>query len=110
LPVVYGKSIAKMVAQAITLIMFGLIGYYQYMQVQDNSGGESQEEVRAQTRALITVMYFLFAVQLPLAYVIFQIYTAKLKEDYHKISSILKLIMLAGISYSALFYFLIIKL
>tara|TARA_B100000809_G_C15137026_1_gene531081 strand:+ start:512 stop:1588 length:1077 start_codon:yes stop_codon:yes gene_type:complete len=110
LPVVYGKSVAKMVAQVIALIMLGLIGYYQYMQVQNNAGGDSQEAVRAQTRALITVMYFLFTVQLPLAYVIFQIYTAKVKEDYHKISTVLKLIMLAGISYAAVFYFLIIKL
>lgn len=110
LPVVYGKKIGGIVAQVIAIIMMGLIGYYQYLQFQDNPGGESQEEARAQTRALITVMYFLFTIQLPLAFVIYKLFVAQLKEDYHKLSLNVKLIMLAGIGYTALFYFLIIKL
>ncbi|MGB0882229.1 MAG: geranylgeranylglycerol-phosphate geranylgeranyltransferase [Vicingaceae bacterium] len=109
-PVVYGKTIGKYAAQIVAIIMMVLIGYYQYTQFVENQGGESQELARAQTRGLITIMYFLFAIQLPLAFVIYKLLVAEVKADYHRLSVQMKLIMLAGIGYTALFYFLIIKL
>ena len=110
LPVMHGKAKAKIVAQAIAVVMILLVGYYQYLQMEDNPGGENPEAAKAQTRALITVMYFLFTIQIPLLYVVYKLQLASLKTDYNKLSTNLKMIMLAGIGYTALFYYLIIKL
>jgi 4-hydroxybenzoate polyprenyltransferase len=110
LAVVYGKDKAKIFAQVLAVIMVGLIGYFQYSQMQQNPGGDETELAQAQTKALITVMYLLFTVQIPLLYVIYKLKISKLKADYKMISTIMKFIMLTGISYIALFYFLLIKI
>ncbi|MDB4533737.1 geranylgeranylglycerol-phosphate geranylgeranyltransferase [Vicingaceae bacterium] len=110
LAVVYGKSKAKIVAQGFAIIMIGMVGYFQYMQMKENPGGEEAEMAQAQTRALITVMYLLFAVQIPLIYVVYKLKLANLKVDYHKLSTSMKFIMLTGVGYTLLFYYLIIKL
>jgi 4-hydroxybenzoate polyprenyltransferase len=110
LAVVYGKAKAKIVAQGLAIIMIGMIGYFQYMQMEDNPGGEEAEMAQAQTRALITVMYLLFTVQIPLIYVVYKLKSANLKVDYHKLSASMKFIMLTGVGYTLLFYYLIIKL
>ncbi|MDG1477773.1 MAG: geranylgeranylglycerol-phosphate geranylgeranyltransferase [Vicingaceae bacterium] len=110
LAVVYGKNKAKIFAQALAVIMVGLIGYFQYIQMQQNPGGNETELAQAQTKALITVMYLLFTVQIPLLYVIYKLKLAKLKTDYKALSTVMKFIMLTGISYIALFYFLLIKI
>ncbi len=110
LAVVYGKDKAKLLAQALAVIMDGLIGYFQYMQMQQNPGGDEAGLAQAQTKALITVMYLLFTVQIPLIYVVYKLKLSKLKADYKTLSTIMKFIMLTGISYIALFYFLLIKI
>jgi 4-hydroxybenzoate polyprenyltransferase len=110
LPVVYGKTKAKLVAQGISLVMIIMIGYFQYLQMSENPGGEAAELAKAQTRALITVMYILFAVQIPLGYVVYQLKLANLKADYQQLSTTMKFIMITGIGYTVLFYYLIIKL
>lgn len=110
LPVIHGKGRAKIVAQGIAIVMVGLIAYYQYTQMRENPGGDGTEQAKAQTKALITVMYFLFTIQIPLLYVIYKLKIANLKIDYHKLSTNMKLIMLTGIGYTGLFYYLIINL
>ncbi|MBL4668629.1 MAG: geranylgeranylglycerol-phosphate geranylgeranyltransferase [Flavobacteriales bacterium] len=110
LAVVYGKEKAKILAQGIGVIMIGLIAYYQYTQLQENPGGEDAVQAKAQTKALITVMYFLFTVQIPLLYVIYKLKLATIKTDYTKLSTSMKFIMLTGIGYTALFYYLIINI
>jgi len=110
LSVVYGKNKAKILAQAIAVIMVGLIGYFQYLQMEQSLGGEGVEQARAQTKALITVMYLLFTVQVPLLYVVYKLKLAKLKVDYTKLSTSMKFIMLTGICYTVLFYYLLIKI
>jgi len=110
LAVIHGKEKAKIVAQVIAGVMVLLVGYYQYLQMQDNPGGEEPEQMKAQTRALITVMYLLFTVQVPLLYVMYKLKLATAKENYSKLSTNMKFIMLMGIGYTALFYYLIIKL
>ncbi len=45
----------------------------------------------------ITAIYLVFTVVLPLLYFIFKLKDADTKEDFHKLSNLLKLIMLAGI-------------
>ena len=110
LAVVYGKSKAKIVAQVLSVLMIGMIGYFQYMQMSENPGGEEAGMAQAQTRALITVMYLLFSIQVPLIYVVYKLRIATLKVDYHNLSTSMKFIMLTGIGYTLLFYYLIIKL
>ena len=91
LAVIHGKAKAKMVAQGITLIMMGLVGYVQYGQLQ--------------AKDMASFMYFLFAIQLPLAYIIVKLKSAQEKLDYSKLSKYMKLIMLMGIAYTAFFYY-----
>ena len=108
--VVYGKRKAVVFTQVLAVIMVGLIGYFQYIQMQQNPGGNEAELAQAQTKALITVMYLLFTVQIPLLYVVYKLKLAKLKADYKALSTVMKFIMLTGISYIAVFYFLLIKI
>lgn len=110
LAVVYGKNKAKIFAQILVVIMVGLIGYFQYTQLQQNPGGDEAEQARAQTKALITIMYLLFTVQIPLLYVIYKLKLAELKTDYTQISTSMKFIMLTGICYTVVFYYLLIKI
>ena len=91
LPVVYGKKKAKIVAQFFAVIMIFLIGYLQYLQLKSTD--------------LTSFMYFLFTVQIPLIFVIYQLQKAKEQKEYHQLSTYMKLIMLTGILYTALFYF-----
>jgi 4-hydroxybenzoate polyprenyltransferase len=110
LSVVYGKDKAKFFSQILIGIMFLMLAYFQYLQISQNQGGEEMELAKAQTRSLITVMYLFFAVQIPLIYVAYKLKLATSKVDYHHLSSTIKFIMLTGIGYILLFYFLIIKL
>jgi 4-hydroxybenzoate polyprenyltransferase len=89
LAVVYGKSKAKIVAQGVAVIMVAIVGYLQYFQLQGKD--------------MASFMYFLFAIQLPLVYVIVKLQAAQEKADYAKLSLNMKLIMLMGIAYSAFF-------
>ena len=91
LSVVYGKQKAKILAQVIAILMLVLIGYLQYIQLQ--------------AKDMASFMYFLFGVQVPLAYVIVKLQSAKEKTDYSNLSKYMKLIMLMGIAYSAFFYY-----
>ena len=91
LPVIYGKQKAKLVAQFFAVIMILLISYLQYLQLKSAD--------------LTSFMYFLFTVQIPLIFVVYQLYKAKEKKEYHQLSTYMKVIMLTGILYTALFYF-----
>lgn len=90
-PVVYGQAKATFLAQATAVVMIVLIGYLQYVQLQ--------------SKDMASFMYFLFAVQAPLAYVIVKLQSAKIKADYSSLSKIMKLIMLMGIAYTLFFYY-----
>jgi 4-hydroxybenzoate polyprenyltransferase len=46
---------------------------------------------------MLVFWYFLLIVQLPMIYLLFRLYRAKKKEDYHFLSNLCKLIMFAGI-------------
>lgn len=54
----------------------------------------------------ITTIYFAVLVFIPAFFVIFKVVSAKSKEDYHLASLFLKFIMLFGILYSILVYFI----
>jgi 4-hydroxybenzoate polyprenyltransferase len=89
LPVVYGKKMAKYVAQVVAVLMMIILGFLQYQQIQSND--------------TTSFMYFLFAIQIPLGYIVFQLSKAQEKKDYSKLSNYTKLVMLSGIVYSFLF-------
>ncbi len=91
LAVVYGKKKATYVAQIFAVIMIVAIGYLQHHQLQAKDTG--------------SFMYFLFAVQVPLGYIIYKLYQAKEKKDYTQLSKYMKLVMLMGIVYSLFFYY-----
>lgn len=91
LAVVHGKKVAKTVAQLIAAIMIITIAYLQYIQLLSKDTG--------------SFMYFLFAVQAPLIYVIYQLQKAEQKADFKRLSNYMKIIMLAGIFYALFFYF-----
>lgn len=91
LAVIHGREKAKIVAQLVAVIMIGVIGYLQYIQLQ--------------TKDMASFMYFLFAIQLPLVYIIVKLKSAKEKLDYSNLSKYMKLIMLMGITYTAFFYY-----
>jgi 4-hydroxybenzoate polyprenyltransferase len=46
---------------------------------------------------MVVFWYFLIVVQFPLIYMLFNLYKAKTKEDYHFLSNLCKIIMFAGI-------------
>ena len=91
LAVVHGKEKAKIVAIGIAIVMVALIGYLQFIQLQ--------------SKDMASFMYFLFAIQIPLIFVIYKVKIAKEKTDYTNLSRYMKIIMLMGIAYTALFYY-----
>ena len=91
LAVVYGKKKATIIAQLFAIIMVASLGYLQYVQLQSKDTG--------------SFMYFLFAIQVPLIFVIYKLQQAKEKFDYSKLSKYMKGIMLMGIVYTLFFYF-----
>ncbi len=91
LAVVYGKKKAARVAQFFALVMIGLIGYLQYIQLEAKDTG--------------SFLYFLFAVQLPLIFIIYKLTTATNKKDFSNMSMYMKIIMFMGIVYAFYFYY-----
>jgi|SRR5690606_6410151 len=93
LPITYGISTAKKVCQFILFLMMLLLAYLQYKQLLIGD--------------YFSVLYFLFLVQFPFVYSYSKIKKADKKEDYTHISKIMKLIMLFGIIYLAIFNYII---
>lgn len=95
-PVVFGKKKAKIVAQIFAIMMVVIISYLQFWKF---SIGD-----------MLSVMYFMFAVQAPLIFVIYKLQLASHKNDYTLLSNTMKGVMLLGIGYVIIFYYLISQL
>lgn len=54
----------------------------------------------------LTFRYITFGIALPLAILAYLVYMAKTPADYHQASGFMKIIMLTGVSYSFVFYYL----
>jgi 4-hydroxybenzoate polyprenyltransferase len=54
----------------------------------------------------ITIRYFLIGILMPFGYLFYQLIKAHTTTDFHRAASTLKIIMLIGICYSIIFYFL----
>jgi 4-hydroxybenzoate polyprenyltransferase len=82
LPVVVGIPATKVVVSALLLTMILGIGYYLMISVQED---------------LLSFIYVLSAVEVPLIFVLVLTWKAQVKADYSRMSNLLKIIMFMGI-------------
>lgn len=99
IPLALGDIMTKMIVNFLILVVIFLITYlfWKYLRVT-NSGGFDY----------VTLFYFLAFIILPLIITAGIVFKASDKKDYHKASSIIKLVMLAGICYAIVVRFKII--
>jgi 4-hydroxybenzoate polyprenyltransferase len=83
-PIVIGILAAKIVSVCLVVITIALLYLIWYLFVNDN----------------ITLIYLSVAIVLPLAWVIFKVVVSSNRKQLHNASSIMKVVMLAGILYS----------
>lgn len=95
IPIVLGIQKAKMIVSALILLFIAGIGYLQHVQ----HGSKDK----------ISMLYFFFLIQLPLALLLFRIFTAREKKHFHFASILVKIIMLTGICFLFLLKFVLLK-
>ena len=93
IPIVLGMQKAKTIASAMILLFMAGIGYVQHHQLASHNK--------------YSFCYFLVLIQLPLLFILFRTFTAKEKKHFHLASVVVKIIMLAGISFLFLLKFVI---
>jgi 4-hydroxybenzoate polyprenyltransferase len=84
IPVIIGTTASKIVTISLLIITIALLYSVWYFFLNDK----------------ITLVYISAAIVLPVFYVIFQLVVSKTRRQLHTASSVMKLIMLAGILYS----------
>jgi 4-hydroxybenzoate polyprenyltransferase len=84
IPIVWGRKTAKIIVVALSVITTASLIYIYLKYLNDN----------------ITFWYFSIALIIPFLYMIYKTIIAKSKKEYHFISQLLKVIMLAGVMYS----------
>jgi 4-hydroxybenzoate polyprenyltransferase len=89
MPVVIGKNASKIIAVIITIFTMSCLCYFQIFQWKNKDW--------------LSFYYFMIALQLPFAFLIFKIITANTSAKYHTAGNISKLIMLLGVCYLFLF-------
>ena len=82
LPIVWGETKTKKLLFFLSLFIFMGINYFSFLFYQSN---------------LYAAVYLTIIVSLPLLYFLLKINRSKTKNDYHKLSGLLKIIMLLGI-------------
>jgi len=82
LPIVWGETKTKKLLFFLSLFIFMGINYFSFLLYQSN---------------LYAAVYLTIIVSLPLLYFLLKINRSKTKNDYHKLSGLLKIIMLLGI-------------
>ena len=98
LPVILGIKITKLIVILLILANISTISYVfiKYLLYTVNGNYD-----------LITMFYLLLFLIIPFIYLGWSVFKASNKDDYHRASNITKIIMLAGISYSIVVYFII---
>ncbi len=91
LPIVIGRERAGNILFVLTLIPLFAVSYYTINSLYKNQ---------------IAVVYFLVFIIGPLFYISIKSFNAKTKKDYHKISNLLKLVMLFGMLSLLLYKFI----
>src|SRR6185437_4451727 len=83
MPIVWGVNVAKVFAGTLTVVLLGALVILQFYVLQ---------------KAWFPLTaYGVALVDLPLLYILRNLYTAQTKKDYHRLSNTIKLVMLAGI-------------
>lgn len=83
IPVVLGTKVTKMIVGALIVITMGLLAWAQL--------------ILFRLEMMLVFWYFLFAVQMLAVYMLFKLFRAREKQDFHFLSTISKIIMVAGI-------------
>jgi len=98
LPVVLGIKITKLIVILLILINIVAVTYVfiKYLLYTVNGNYD-----------LVTMLYLLLFIILPFIFLGWIIFKAGNKDDYHRASNITKIIMLTGIAYSIVVYFII---
>jgi len=83
MPIVWGVNVAKVFAGTLIVVLLGALVILQFYVLQ---------------KAWFPLtMYGVLLVDLPLLFILRRLYTARTKTEYHRLSNIIKLVMLAGI-------------
>lgn len=98
MPVLLGIRFTKVVVVTLILAVIASLIYVYARFLYHTPGGKVD---------LITLVWFSLFLILPFLYVLYRLVTARAKKDYHVCSNITKMIMLAGIMYSLLVYFIV---
>lgn len=92
LPIVLGMAKTKVIVSVIVAMVIISLAFFQYYLMQNN--------------AVWHLLYITFLIQLPLFSVFWFIYKANSPGNYHKISQLLKVIMITGVFTIVIFYFI----
>ncbi len=98
LPIVLGIPATKILLILLILFQVFSLGYVYTKYLVRKPGGEVD---------LLSLGWFVLALILPFIYLLFRLVAARDKKDYHFCSNLTKIIMLAGILYSVIFYIII---
>ena len=98
LPVGMGVKNTKMVTAGIILFTIVLLTYLFGAKLNFLPSGEFD---------YISLLYLLFALVIPMFFLLAKILLADTKKEYHTVSTLSKLVMLSGILYSVVFRFLV---
>lgn len=94
MPVVWGLKKTKIFLYAVTAITLAILALFAFKFIQFPND-------------TLTIRYFIFGCVLPFLYFIYLIIKAKLPNDYHSASTFLKYIMIIGVLYSVVLYFIL---
>jgi 4-hydroxybenzoate polyprenyltransferase len=98
MPVLLGIRFTKMVVALLILAIMGSLIYVYVRFLFYHPGGKPD---------ILSLAWFTLFLILPYGYLLYRFLAATAKKDYHVCSNVAKLIMLAGILYSVLVYFII---
>ena len=91
LPIVYGVSKAKRVAQGVGVVLLGMMSVSVYFLFIEN--------------LYLSAIYGVLTVILPTIYLLFSLEKASQKKTFHQLSQIAKLVMMAGLIFLIVLYF-----
>ena len=83
MPIVWGVNVAKVFAGTLIVVLLGALVILQFYVLQKSW--------------FPLTVYGILLVDLPLLWILRKLYAAQTKEDYHRLSNIIKAVMLAGI-------------
>jgi 4-hydroxybenzoate polyprenyltransferase len=95
MPVVIGLRASKFVVAGIVIAIIGFLAYYQLLQLN--------------IKDVLTFFYFLFALEIPILYLMYKIIKADTKQAFTQTLKITQLIMFAGICYLFVFAYIILS-